>query len=137
MPPIDPDLLDTLITTRDNAYAPYSDFRVAAAIESPDGALFFGCNVEVAHYKSVCAEASAISAMVAAGRRRVHRVFILGSGSGPCAPCGACRQRLFEFGQADTVVVLLDEHGTVLAEHRLDDLLPAGFRLDPQRQVDE
>lgn len=127
---IDPELLAALVTTRDRAYAPYSRFHVAAAIECPDGARFLGCNVEAAHYKSVCAEASAISAMVAAGRRQVRRVTILGTGDRPCAPCGDCRQRLFEFGDADTVVVSVAASGAVLAEHRLDELLPAGFRLN-------
>jgi len=128
-PTVDSELIETLRATRGNAYAPYSKFQVAAAIECPDGARFFGCNVEAAHYKSVCAEASAISAMVTAGRQAIARVFILGTGDEPCAPCGDCRQRLFEFADPHTAVVLLDTAGNVLAEHLLNDLLPAGFRL--------
>ena len=66
-------LVDTLLTTLDNAYAPYSNHPVAAVMECPDGQQFAGANVEVAHYKGLCAEASAISAMITAGQRELPR----------------------------------------------------------------
>ncbi len=131
---IDPELLEALRTARDRAYAPYSKFRVAAAIETADGCSFIGCNVETLHYKSVCAEASAISAMIGAGERRIGRVVVLSSGDKPCPPCGDCRQRLFEFGGPETEVLLIDDEGRIRTRHALGDLLPAAFgpdQLDP------
>lgn len=125
------DLLALLIDTRANAYAPYSGFSVAAVIECPDGARFAGCNVETAHYKSICAEASAISAMVAAGRHRVRKVWILGGDEAPCPPCGDCRQRLFEFSDEHTRVLLIDPQGQVCGAHTIGELLPGGFTLNP------
>jgi len=125
---IDPSLLQRLHDARRRAYAPYSNFRVAAAVATPQDAVFVGCNVETAHYKSVCAEASAISAMVGAGERVIARVVVLSSGDSPCPPCGDCRQRLLEFGGPDIEVLLIDDRGEVRAGYRLGELLPAAFQ---------
>lgn len=124
---VDPSLLERLRTARERAYAPYSKFRVAAAVVTPAESVFVGCNVETVHYKSVCAEASAISAMVGAGEREIARVVVLSSGEKPCPPCGDCRQRLLEFGGPDTEVLLIDDEGGVRARYRLGELLPAAF----------
>lgn len=127
---IPPDLFEQLRTARDRAYAPYSAFRVAAAVTTTSGRCFVGCNVETAHYKSICAEASALSAMIAAGETKVKRVDILATGESPCPPCGDCRQRLREFAGPDAEVVLVGDAGRVIGRHTLGELLPEAFGPD-------
>lgn len=108
-----------------NAYAPYSRFHVGAAIETADGRVFAGCNVESASYGlTVCAERMAIGAAVAAGARTLRRVVVTSDADPPVAPCGACRQLLAEFG-LDTEVLAVGPVG----ERRwtLRDLLPDAF----------
>lgn len=124
---IDPEILKTLLETRDAAYAPYSGFQVSAVAVSRDGRAFAGCNVETAHFKSVCAEASALSAMVGAGRRELAAIYILGPGETACPPCGDCRQRIHEFADGDTCVVLVDEHGREIHNRTIEELLPDAF----------
>ncbi len=111
---------------RERAYAPYSRFCVGAALRTASGAVFSGCNVENAAYPlGVCAETSAISAMIAAGERRIAEILVLGPGPDRITPCGACRQRIAEFG-AGAVVHLADEQGAV-ETFALSDLLPRAF----------
>ena len=81
-----------------NAYAPYSRFKVGAALRTPSGAIFSGCNVENAAYpEGSCAEAAAIAAMALAGERRIAEILVIGDGEALCSPCGGCRQRIREF----------------------------------------
>lgn len=127
MDPIEQQLLEQLLTLRERAYAPYSRHPVAVVIESASGARFGGTNVEAAHFKSVCAEASALSAMIAAGERTVRTVYVLGPGKRPCPPCGDCRQRLREFGGDETQILAVDASGQVTLRRSLGQLLPDSF----------
>lgn len=114
--------------TLERAYAPYSGFVVACALRTVQGRWFFGCNVETAHYKAVCAEAGALSAMVAAGERRVEAVYIAAASHPLCPPCGDCRQRLLEFAVPGLQVHLLDSELRAAASHTIEALLPVAFR---------
>jgi xanthosine phosphorylase len=121
------DLLAAATAARDAAYAPYSGFRVGAALRTSSGRIHIGANVENAAYpQGQCAEASAIGAMIAAGERSIVEVLVIGSGPGPCAPCGGCRQRLNEFAAADVPVHMLGADGARLTR-AMADLLPHSF----------
>lgn len=112
------------------AYAPYSKFKVGAAIATPDGRIFTGCNVENAAYPvGTCAEAGAISAMLAGGERRIDAIVVLGGGDSLCTPCGGCRQRIREFAASDTPVHVAGPEG-IRKSFTLDELLPYSFGPD-------
>ncbi len=120
-------LLQAARAARRNAYAPYSKFRVGAAVLDEHGRVHAGCNVENAAYpQGLCAEAAALAAMVLAGGRRAGALLVTGDAPTPVTPCGGCRQRLREFADADTPVLLADEHG-VQRRFTLGELLPHGF----------
>lgn len=107
------------------AYAPYSHFRVGAAIEADDGRIFAGCNVENASYGlTICAERVAVGTAVAEGVRQLRRVAVVSDIDPPAAPCGACRQVLSEFGP-DLVVEGIGR--TTRMTWNMRDLLPAAF----------
>jgi cytidine deaminase len=107
------------------AYAPYSNFRVGAALESQDGAVFSGCNIENASYGlTICAERAAVCAAVSAGVTRFRRAVVVSDVDPPAAPCGACRQVLAEFG-LDLPIDGVGSRATV--RWRLAELLPAAF----------
>jgi len=112
-----------------NAHAPYSNFRVGAAVLTERGTLYHGCNVENASYGlTICAERNAIFAAVAAEGTgmRIKAVAVATERDGPCAPCGACRQVIFEFGP-DALILFRGQSGTQQME--ITELLPEGFRL--------
>ncbi len=113
-----------------NAYAPYSRFRVGAALRTPSGAVFAGCNVENAAYpEGACAETGAIGAMALAGERQIEEILVIGDGEGLCTPCGGCRQRIREFAAPETRVHIAGPEG-VRARFTLDELLPHSFGPD-------
>jgi homotetrameric cytidine deaminase len=110
-----------------NAYAPYSEFKVGAALRAPSGAIYAAANVENAAYpQSQCAEASAIGALIAAGETRFTAAAVVAEKVGFCPPCGGCRQRLSEFGAAD-VPVHLGRPGGARKTVTLGELLPLSF----------
>src|SRR3984893_4312192 len=112
-----------------NAHAPYSKFRVGSTILTERGALYSGCNVENASYVMTSgAERNAIFAAVAAegSGMRIKAVAVATEHDGPCAPCGACRQVIFEFGP-DALVLFRGQSGT--EQMTITKLLPVGFRL--------
>ncbi|WP_323990885.1 cytidine deaminase [Nguyenibacter sp. L1] len=121
-------LIDAAVAVRANAYAPYSRFHVGAALRGADGRIFAGCNTENAAYpQGICAEGGAISAMVAAGQRRITDIVICGGGDRPCAPCGGCRQKIREFGAPDLRIRMVGPTGAVLLVRTLGELLPDAF----------
>ena len=120
-------LLAAALGARANAYAPYSGFRVGAAIRCPDGSVHAGCNVEnVASPEGTCAEAGAIAAMVAAGRTVVTEVLVVADGPDLVAPCGGCRQKLAEFAGPEVPVILADLGGE-RTRTTVGALLPGAF----------
>ncbi|MBE1292055.1 MAG: cytidine deaminase [Rhodobacteraceae bacterium] len=115
---------------RENAYAPYSNFKVGAAVLSEGGTVYAGCNVEnIAYPEGTCAEAGAIAAMVAAGETKLTEVFVVADSKQPVSPCGGCRQKLAEFGDKDTVVTLANLDGVRLTM-TMAELLPGAFGSD-------
>ena len=123
-------LLHEARQARERAYAPYSHFLVGAALLTRDGRRFDGCNVENAAYPvGNCAEASAIAAMVAAGENRIASILVIGNGDALVTPCGACRQRIREFGRPETPILIAGPEG-VRASFTLGELLPHSFGPD-------
>lgn len=129
----DDELLDLARQVRDKAHCPYSGFSVGAALIDDNDDVHVGCNVENAAYSNVsCAEAGAISAMVAGGGTRIVRIAIAGGSIGEqsraCTPCGGCRQRIDEFADENTRIIVKDNdenwHSYSVAE-----LLPSSFHL--------
>ncbi|MBT8068058.1 MAG: cytidine deaminase [Gammaproteobacteria bacterium] len=128
----DKELIQAATEAREKAYCRYSKYSVGAAIIDEDGRLHVGCNVENASYNlGNCAEAAAIAAMVQAGGKRIHRIAVAGGFAdiGPCTPCGGCRQRINEFADQDTAILVIDD-SQEWQEYSIDDLLPASFHLD-------
>lgn len=123
-------LFEAARSVRDHAYAPYSKFKVGAAALSTSGHVYAGCNVENAAYPvGTCAEAGAIAAMVAAGETELAAMLVLGDSPEPVTPCGACRQRMREFGPPLMPVMIANPGGIVITT-TLDALLPLSFGPD-------
>src|SRR5689334_7286723 len=115
------------------AYAPYSNFHVGCAIESSDGEVVTGANMENACYRlGLCAEQSALTAAQHAfGLAKVARMAVVGgSGDMVCTPCGGCRQAIFEaacLSGRDIEIICSSGDGSAVESHRIRDLLPSGF----------
>ena len=121
------DLVSAARAARQNAYAPYSRFKVGAAIRAASGTIYAGVNVEnVAYPEGTCAEAGAVAAMVAAGETEIAEVAVIADSPIPVSPCGGCRQKLAEFGRGDVPVTLATTDGALMAT-TLADLLPGAF----------
>ena len=120
-------LVDDARAVRENAHAPYSNFKVGAALRAASGAVYKGVNVEnVAYPEGTCAEAGAIAAMVAAGETEIAEVAVIADSPVPVSPCGGCRQKLAEFSKPEVKVTLATTDGTTL-ETTVGELLPGVF----------
>lgn len=111
------------------AYAPYSGFKVGAALLAADGRIFTGCNVENGSYgAAICAERTAAVKAVSEGAGEFIAIAVVNAGGGLTYPCGICRQFLSEFGGEELIVLLKDKGGSI-ADYTLGQLMPFGFRL--------
>ena len=117
-------LTDDARSVRENAYAPYSKFKVGAALKTASGSVFIGCNVEnVAYPEGTCAEAGAIAAMIAAGETQFVEVAVIAESPSPVPPCGGCRQKLAEFA-AEGARITMATTGGAAQEMAVADFLP-------------
>lgn len=125
------ELIDEARSAREHAYAPYSRFKVGAALEATDGTIFRGCNVENGAYGLCnCAERTALFTAIAAGYRPgdFTRLAVIGDTDEPIAPCGACRQVIVELGTPDIEVILSNLNGDTRVT-TAGALLPGAFQL--------
>ena len=125
------DLQQRAIAVADHAYAPYSNFRVGAAVLLIDGTIVTGCNVENASYRlTVCAEQAAIATAVSLHGPKIliRAIAVANLNDAASQPCGACRQTIHEFSTPDTIVFFPGEKGAI-AKATIADLLPAAFLL--------
>jgi cytidine deaminase len=123
-------LIQAALTARERAHAPYSGFRVGAALRAGDGRIYSGCNVEnVAYPEGTCAEAGAIAAMVLGGAREIVEIVVAADSERPVPPCGGCRQKIAEFASAGTPVILAGLDGEKLRT-TIGELLPGSFTSD-------
>jgi len=120
-------LIQKALEARKHSYSPYSHFAVGAALETEDGKIFTGTNVENASYGlTICAERSALVKAVSEGARKFKRIVIVTDMDPPASPCGMCRQMLMEF--SPKLVVLLANPKGKVEESTLDTLLPRAFQ---------
>ena len=122
----DSELIDAAKAVRENAYAPFSEFRVGAALETDDGEVITGCNVESASYGlTVCAERVAIWKAISQGKRKIKHIAVVADTEELTPPCGVCRQIIWEFG-GDIPVILSNLKGkTEIVQ--MKELLPRAF----------
>jgi cytidine deaminase len=127
---MDTRLLEAARRAMGHAHAPYSRYRVGAAILAEDGTVYAGCNVENASYpEGWCAETSAIGAMVTNGGGKIREIAVIGEGADLTTPCGGCRQRIAEFAGPNTPVHICGPEG-LRRTFKLVELLPASFGKD-------
>lgn len=120
-------LIEAALAARERAHAPYSGFKVGAALRAADGRIYAGCNVENAAYpEGTCAEAGAIAAMVLGGGGRIAEIVVAAVSDDPVPPCGGCRQKIAEFADPGTPVVMAGPEGE-RARTTLGALLPGSF----------
>ncbi len=119
-------LVEAARAVRERAHAAYSGFKVGAALESADGSISIGCNVENATYGlTICAERSAIFRAIADGHRTFTRIAVVADTERPTPPCGPCRQIIWEFcGDIEVILANLDR---ITARYKMSDLLPVPF----------
>lgn len=128
-------LVDAAQAVRENAHAPYSKFKVGAALRAASGAVYQGCNVEnVAYPEGTCAEAGAIAAMVAGGDTEIAEIAVIADSPKPVSPCGGCRQKIAEFAGPDVKVTLATTDG-IMQETTVAALLPGSFDADYMSRV--
>lgn len=121
------ELIELAKQVRELAYAPYSKFKVGAVVESRDGRIFTGCNVENSSYGlTMCAERNALGKAIAEGARDFVRIAVIADAHAPVPPCGACRQVISELCGRQTEIIMVNLNGTI-ETHTIDELLPEAF----------
>lgn len=128
----DRELCAAALQARQNAYAPYSGYRVGAALLTADGRVFSGCNIENAAFSpTICAERTAVAKAVSEGAREIERIAVAGGRGdtigGGAPPCGVCRQVLAEFCGSQTEVLIVTGTDLSAERYRLSELLPRAF----------
>ena len=124
------ELVSSAYVARRNSYAPYSNLHVGAAVLMEDGGIFTGANVENASYGlAICAERSAIFNAISHGKRRIKAIAIVTNNDRPMSPCGACRQVVYEFADANTIVIMVGNSGPCNTK-TINELLPFSFVLN-------
>lgn len=119
-------LIEEATKVRENAYAPFSKFKVGSALETADGSIVVGCNVESASYGlTVCAERVAVWKAISLGKTKINRIAVVADTEDLTPPCGVCRQIIWEFG-GDIPVIFANLHGDVETV-QMKDLLPRAF----------
>lgn len=122
------EFLEAATAGMNNAYTPYSNFHVGAALVTKAGKIYAGCNIENASYGLTnCAERTAIFKAISAGEREFAGLVVTGNTDGPIEPCGACRQVIAEFLADDTPIWLTNQKGAVQATN-IGELLPGAFK---------
>jgi len=124
----DKELVDLAIKSRENAYNPYSGFRVGAALITEDGSVYTGCNIEsVSFTPTICAERTAVSKAVSEGHRKIVKIAIASDlETDFIYPCGVCRQVLGEFMPTDGVIIVSKPNGEY-KKHSVEEVFPFGF----------
>lgn len=122
-------LIEKAKKAREEAYAPYSKFKVGAALQTKLGKVYTGCNIENSSYSlTCCAERVAIFKAISQGEREFMNIVVIGDTEEPISPCGACRQVMSEFFNDDVVIYLANLQGKI-KETRISELLPGSFSL--------
>ncbi|MCL2082929.1 MAG: cytidine deaminase [Oscillospiraceae bacterium] len=125
-----PELYQLALKARENSYAPYSGFKVGAALLCDSGKVFIGCNIENAAYSpGICAERVAFASAISAGERKFLSIAVASGGNGQCMPCGVCRQTFREFCDPVSffVVALASGDPERYTQYTLEELLPYSF----------
>ncbi len=127
-------LIERALAAKEQAYVPFSHFRVGAALEAADGTIYTGCNVENSSFGATnCAERTAIFKAVSDGVREVRQLAVVSDDEDFCSPCGICRQVMAEFATPDFLVHLARPDGQYKS-FTLEQILPEAFRLRPDEQ---
>lgn len=120
-------LLEMAEAARENAYVPYSKFKVGAALLTKDGNVYTGCNVEIASFGATnCAERTAIYKAISEGEKEFEKIAVASSNDEETFPCGICRQVIVEFGK-DIKIILGNTKKNIVKEYTIDQLLPHSF----------
>ena len=121
-------LLKIAAEARDHSYAPYSNYRVGAALLTKNGRIYQGCNIENASYTpTICAERTAFFKAIYDGIREFSAIAIIGSGDSPAYPCGVCRQVMSEFCDATFEIIVSNRDGSEIVSETLDEMMPHRF----------
>lgn len=127
-------LINAAFSAQQNAYAPYSKFKVGSALEANDGNIYKGCNVENGAFPlGQCAEATAIGTMITQGAQRIKNIVIVSPNDEFCYPCGGCRQKIAEFATQQTVITLVTQNGSI-RKTTIQSLLPHSYVLPEENK---